>query len=59
MEEGIYSDYAGLPPSQGPPLSDDGRTGSLLSGFLPHSYYAQVNAEARNHSLCDAPLNVN
>ena len=59
MEEGTYSPYAGLPPSQGPPVSDDRRTGSLLPDILPYSYYPQVNAEARNHSLYDAPLIVN
>jgi hypothetical protein len=56
MEEGTgtYHAYAGLSPSQGPPLLDDGQTGSLLSDIFPYTYYPQVHAEARNHILCDA-----
>jgi hypothetical protein len=56
MEEGTYSAYAGLPPSHDPPVSDDGWTGSLLPNILPYSYYPPVNAQARNHFLCNAAL---
>lgn len=56
--EGTYYAYAGLPPSQGSLVLDDGRTGPLLSNILSYPYYPQVNAEARNHILCDALLNV-
>lgn len=51
MEEGTYNAYAGLPPSQSPPFSDDGQMGSLLSDILPHLYYPQVNAEAYTTGL--------
>lgn len=54
MEEGAYYDNAGLPPSQGPPVLDDGRTGSLLSDILSYSYYSQVLSEARNYIPCHA-----
>ena len=56
MEVGANYAYAGLPPSQGPPVLDDGRMGFLLSDVLLHTYYPQVNAEARNHILCDSLL---
>jgi hypothetical protein len=44
---------------QGPPVLGDGRTSSLLSYIFLYPYYPQVNAEARNHILCDALLIVN
>jgi hypothetical protein len=59
MEEGTYYTYAGLPPSQGPPVLDEGWTRSLLSDSFLYPYYALVNAEARNHILCDALFIVN
>ena len=55
MDGGTFSVYAGLPPGQGPQVSDDGAMGSLLSDILLYSYYAQVNAEVRNRILCDTP----
>ncbi len=59
MEEGTYYAHAGLPPCQGPPVLNGRRTGSFLSDILPYPYHPQVNAEAREHILCDALLIVN
>jgi hypothetical protein len=59
MDEGTYYAYAGLPPSQGPPILDDGQTGSLSSDSPLYPYYPQVNVEARNHIHCDPLLIVN
>jgi hypothetical protein len=59
MEEAYYYAFAGLPPSQGPPVLDDGRPGSSLSDTFLYPYYPLVNAEARSHILYDALLIVN
>lgn len=59
MEVGANYAYAGLPPSQGPPVLDDGQMGFLLSDVHLHTYCPPVNAEARNHILCDSLLIVN
>jgi hypothetical protein len=53
MEGGIYFPYTARP--QGPPVLDEGWTGSQLTDLPQYPPYPQIIAEARHLIRCDAP----